>query len=57
MEADAIMKMVEYASSHICFIIGVIVSDYYSTIRAVINNTSTGPQGQVLKSSIGKLDE
>ena len=55
MEASAILNMVKDAFYNIFFIIYVIVSDDDSTMRAVLNNPSKGAQGQVLKSSKGKL--
>ena len=57
MEADAILKMVEYAFRHHFFIIDVIVSNYDSTIQAVLKHPSRGAQGQFLKSPKGKLYE
>ena len=55
MEADSILNMEEDASHKICFIIDVIVNDYYSTIQAVLNHPSRGAQYQVLKSSYGNM--
>ena len=57
MEASAIMKMVGDAFYNRFFIIDVIVSNNDSSIRAVLKHTPKGAQGQVLKSSKGKLDE
>ena len=57
MEASAILKMVEDALYNRFFIIHLIVSKDDSTIRAVLEHPSKGAQGQVLKSSKGKLDE
>ena len=57
MEASAILKLAEDALYNLFFIIDVIVSDDYRTMRAVLNHPSKGAQGQVLKSSKGKLDE
>ena len=57
MEADAILKMVEYAFRHHFFIIDVIVSNDESTIQAVLKNPSIGAWGQFMKSSNVKLDE
>ena len=57
MEASEIMKMVEDAVYNWFFIIGVIVSDDDSTLRAVLKHPSKGAQGQVLNSSKVKLDE
>ena len=54
---DEMMKMVEYAFCHCCFIIDIVVSDNDITIRAVTKNISRGARGKVLKSSKGKLDE
>ena len=55
MEAGTIMKMVEDAFCHHFFIIDVIVSDDYSTMRSVPKHQSIGVQ--VLKSTKGKIDE
>ena len=55
MEASTILNMVEDAFYNRFFIIDVIVSDDDSTIRAVLKHPSKGAQGQVLKSSKGKL--
>ena len=55
MEASTILKMVEDALYNRFFIIDVIVSDDDSTIRAVLEHPYKGAQGQVLKSSKGKL--
>ena len=57
MEASAILKMVEDAFYNRFFIIDVIVSNDDRTMRAVLKHPSKGAQGQVLKSSKGKLDE
>ena len=57
MEASAILMMVEDAFYNRFFIIGVIISDNDSTMRAVIKHPSKGSRGQVLKSSKGKIDE
>ena len=57
MEASAILKMVEDAFYNRFFIIDIILSNDDSTIQAVLNHTSKGARGQVLKSSKGKLDE
>ena len=57
MEASAILKMVEYAFYNRFFIIDVIVSNNDSTMQAVTNHPYKDAQGQVLKSSEGKLDE
>ena len=56
MEASAILKMVEDAYYNRFFIMYVIVSDNDSTMRAVLNHPSIGVQGQVIKTSKGKLD-
>ena len=55
MEASEIMKMVEDAFYNRFFIIDIIVRDYDSTMQAVLKHPSKGAQGQVLKSSKGKL--
>ena len=57
MEASAILKMVEDAFYNQFFIVYVIVSDDDSIMRDVLKHPSNGAQGQVLKSSKGKLDE
>ena len=57
MESGEILKIVEDAFRHICFIIGVVVSNDDSPMRAVIKNLSIGDRGQVLKPSKGKLNE
>ena len=57
MEAYAIMKMVEDALYNRFFIINVIVRDDDSTMRDVLKHPSKGAQGQVLKTSKGKIDE
>ena len=57
MEASAILKMVKDTFHNHFFIIYVIVSDYNSTMRYVIKHPSKGDQGQVLRSSKGKIDE
>ena len=57
MEAYAILKMVEDAFYNWFFIIDVIVSGNDSKIQYMLNHSSKGAQGQVLKSSKGKLDE
>ena len=57
MEASAILKMVEDAFLNRFFVIDIIVSDDDSTMRAVLKHTSKCAQGQVLKSSKGKLHE
>ena len=57
MEASAILEMLEDAFNNCFFIIDVIVSDDESTIRAVLKHPSISVQGQVLKTSKGKLDE
>ena len=50
MEASAILNMVEDAFYNRFFIIDVIVSNYDSTMRAVLKHPSKGARGQVLKS-------
>ena len=57
MEASTILKMVEDAFYNRFFIIDIIVSDNDSTMRAMLKHPSKGAQGQVLKSSKGKLHE
>ena len=57
MEASAIMKMVEDALYYQIIIIDVIVSVNDRKIQYVLKHPSKGAQGQVLKSSKGKLDE
>ena len=49
--------MIEDAFRHHCFIICVVLGDNNSTTRAVIKHPSKGAQGQVLKSSKGKVDK
>ena len=56
MEASAILKMVEDAFYNQFFIVDFIVSDNDRTIRAVLKHTLIGVQGQVLKTSKGKID-
>ena len=56
MEADSLLKMVEYEFRYFCFIIDAIVSSKNSTVQAMIKHPSICVQGQVLKSSKGKLD-
>ena len=57
MEAGGILKMVEDAFRHICFIIDVILSYYDRTMWDVLNHPSIFDLDQVLESSKGKLDE
>ena len=57
MEASAIMKMVDDEFYNRLFIIDIIVSNNDSTMRDVLNHPSKGAQGQVMKSSKGKIDE
>ena len=57
MEASAILKMVVDAFYNQFFIIDVIISNYDTTMRAVINHPSKGARGQFLKSPKGKLDD
>ena len=57
MEDGEILKMVEYALRHLCFIIDVIVSNNDSTMQDVPKHPSIGAQGQVMNSSKVKLDE
>ena len=49
MEDSEILKMVEDAFYNRLFIIDVIVSNYDSTMRAVLNHPYKGARGQVLK--------
>ena len=55
MEASHILKMVEDAFYDRFFVIDVIVSDNDRTMRAVLNHSSIGVGGQVLKVSKGKI--
>ena len=57
MEAADILKMVEDAYYNRFFIIDVIVSNDDSTMRDLLKHPIIGVQGQVLKSSKGKLRE
>ena len=57
MEPSALLKMVEDAFYNNFCIIDVIVSDNDSTMQYVLNHTSIGVRGQVLKISQRKLDE
>ena len=57
MESDAILKMVEYAFRHHCFIIYAIISDCDSEMQAVLKHSPRGSHGQVIKSSKGKIYE
>ena len=57
MEASVILKIVEDAFYNCFFIIYVIISNNDSKMQAVLKHPSKGAQGQVLKSSKGKLDE
>ena len=57
MEAYAILNMVEDKLYNHFFIIDVIVSTDDRKMRDVLKHPSKGAQGQVLKSSKGKLDE
>ena len=57
MDTYAILKMVEDAFYNIFLIIDIIVSNNDSTMRSVLKHPSKGAQGQVLKSSKGKLYE
>ena len=56
-EAGEILNIVEYEFFHCSFIIDVIVRYDASTTRTVLNHLSICDQGQVLKSSKGKLDK
>ena len=49
--------MVEDAFYNLFFIIDIVVGDNDSTMQAMLKHPSIGVQGQVLKSSKGKLDE
>ena len=49
MEDSEILKMVEDASRHHCFIIDSIVSDDDSTVKYIIKHQSIGAPGKVLK--------
>ena len=57
MEASEILKMVEDTLYNPFLIIDFIVINDDITMRAVLKYPSKGAQGQVLKSSKGKLDE
>ena len=57
MEAYTFMKMVEYAFCPCFFIIYVIISDDYRTIKSMIKHTSSTSQVQVMKSSKINTDE
>ena len=57
MKAFAILKMVEDAFYNRFFVVYVMVSDDDSTMRAVLKRPLIGVQGQVMKTSNGKLDE
>ena len=57
MEASAILKMLADTLHNRFFVVGVIVSDDNSTTRALLKHPLIGVQGQVLKTSKGKLDE
>ena len=57
MEASAIMKMVKDTFYNCLFIIDVIFSNDYSTMRAVLKHPYKGARGQVLKSFKGNIDE
>ena len=57
MEASTILKMVENVFYNCFFIIDVIVGNDDSTMRYELKHPSIGVQGQVLKSSKGKIDE
>ena len=49
MEADAILKMVKYAFHHCCFIIGVILSDNYRIMKAMLKYPSRGALGKGIR--------
>ena len=55
MEASTILKMVENVFYNCFFIIDVIVGNDDSTMRYELKHPSIGVQGQVLKSSKGKI--
>ena len=57
MEASAVLKIVQDAFYNRFFIVDVIVSDDYSSIRAVLKHSSIDVRGKVLKTSKGELDE
>ena len=57
MEDSVILKMVEDALHNRLFIIDVIVRNYDTTMRAVLNHPSKGARGRFMNSSKGKLDE
>ena len=57
MKVYAIMKMLEDALYNRLLIIDLIVSDDYSTIRAILKHLSKVERGQILKSSKGKINE
>ena len=57
MEYDAIMNMAEDKFHHQCFIIDFIISENYITMGAVLNYTSRGTHGKLIKSSKGKVDD
>ena len=57
MGAGAILKMVEYAFCHHCFIMDEIVSYDDSTMQAVLKHQSIGAHGEVMRSPKGKIDE
>ena len=56
MEASTVLKMVEDALYNRFFIIDFIVNDNDRKMRALLKHPYKGAQGQVLKSSKGKLD-
>ena len=49
MEADKILRLVEYELCHRCFIIDIIVSDNESTTKSMIKHTSRVTCVQVIK--------
>ena len=57
MDTSSILKMVENAFYNRFFIVDVIISDDDSTMQALLKHPLIGVQGQVLKTSKGKLDE
>lgn len=55
MEADKILRLVEYEFCHRCFIIDIIVSDNYSTTQYMIKHTSIVTCVQVIKIPKGNI--
>ena len=46
MEADAILKLVEYSLHNCCFIINFKASDYYITMQAMLKNKENIPKAK-----------